>query len=77
MKITILNRIGRPVSKYLTANSKRVPAFIVTKDRVYNGLVVEIDDEDMDDFLDVIEAGGFAYHSDDIPEGDFSPKLPK
>lgn len=77
MTITITNRIGKPAKKYLEEFKTRFPPFSIQRDVVYNGVVVEVDDDDLEDFTDALEGGGFEYipDTDDNP-GD-APKLPK
>ena len=72
MKITIINKIGRPAKDYLTKFKKRFPEFKLTTDKVYNGIVVEIDDEDIEAFAFQLDSIGFNFETDqeEDPEKD-------
>ena len=78
MKITILNRIGKPAEKHLKDYRTRFPAYILTKEKAYNGIVIEIDDDDAEDFYEALESAGFNYETDEDDSSTSNvPKLPK
>ena len=69
MKIEITNRIGKPAEAHLNKFKTRFPPFAFSKEKNYNGVVIEIDDDDCDDFLDALEAAGFDYNSEHEASG--------
>ena len=84
MRITIINRIGKPAEKHLKDFKTRFPPYVLTNDKIYNGIVIEIDDENEDDFLDALESAGFDHETEkeDNPRGapkldKYSPRFPK
>lgn len=78
MKISIINKVGRLAKNHLETFKSRFPPFKFSTDRAYNGLTVEIDDDDKDDFLDALEAAGFDCESDEEEEQTSNcPKMPK
>lgn len=79
MTVTITNKIGKPAKKHLETNKTRFPQFKITRDIVYNGIAVEIDDEDLEDFCDALEAAGYDFDHDGEEEesGSNVPRWPK
>jgi len=63
MTITITNLPTKTIKDYLSINKKQLPLF--TTQKTYNGLVVDIDDEDVLDFIDTLESEGFMLDCDD------------
>ena len=76
MQITITNRIGKPAKKYLEDFKSRFPSFIITKYKAYNGIVIDIDDDDSEDFFEALETAGFDFESEQETSGQ-KPKLDK
>lgn len=78
MKVTINNRIGRPAKEHLEKFKTRFPPFQFANERTYNGIVIEIDDEDYGDLTDALSCAGFNHDSDEAPAETGSPfKFPK
>jgi len=79
MNIHITNKIGKPAKKHLETFKTRFPAFKFTRDIVYNGISIEIDDDDKDDFFEALASAGYDYESDeeDVGDGSNVPKMPK
>ena len=68
MKVTIVNRISFPIKDYLVKYKTRFPSFSIINDKTYNGLVVEIDAEDIEDFIFQLDSAGFEYSTEDDGE---------
>jgi len=64
IKITITNKSGKPAKDYLNNNKTRFPEYSITSTIVYNGIVIEIDDDDAEDFEDALDAAGFVHEMD-------------
>ncbi len=82
MNITITNKIGKPAKKYLEDYKTRFPQFSFTSDKIYNGIAVEVDDDDAEDFYEALDSAGFDYDSDsepvvDVPKKSNVPRWPK
>lgn len=77
MKITINNKLELDIKTYLSTSKSKLPAFELTKDITYNGVVVEVDDEDIEDFVDAMESAGFDFELDEEDGGFTTPRWPK
>ena len=78
MTLTITNRMGRPVAEFLRNKKSRLPSFFICRDKSYNGIVVEVDDDDSDDFCEALEGAGFSVDSDEIGnDASSTPRFPK
>ena len=65
MKITIRNRIGKPAKEFLEKNKFHVPYYRLCHDRAYNGVVIDVDDDDLEEFSEYLERNGFIFESDE------------
>jgi hypothetical protein len=65
MIITILNRIGNPAKEYLQKYKTRFPSYEILKEKTYNGIAIEIDEEDEEDFHLALESAGFDFENDE------------
>lgn len=68
MLVTIINLATKPAKKYLEDYRKRFPPFVITKNHTFNGVVVEVDEEDVADFIESAQHAGFSWISDDYEE---------
>jgi len=59
MLITITNLASKPARKHLEANSRKFPPFRVTSFHAYNGVVVDVDEDDVENFV------GFTWDADE------------
>lgn len=78
-----MNRFRNPAKQYLEKNKAKFPRFELTKDVIYNGINVLVDDDDYEEFIETVESYGFQCEADDEPEDQdapqykYSPKMPK
>lgn len=77
MNITITNKIGILAKKHLEDYKTRFPSYSIRNDKVYNGIVIEIEDDDADDFYDALDAAGFDYETEEVENSSGIPKWPK
>lgn len=82
MLITINNKVGRPAKQYLEANRRKFPPFQFTRDVVYNGVVIEADEDNEEDLVEALDVSGFDWTAEDAEPSRMrteksAPKLPK
>lgn len=53
------------VKDFLVAQTKKLPAFKFATMRTYNGIVIEINEEDKEEFRDILNEAGFEHDIED------------
>ena len=79
MKIVIKDKPSRRALDFLRQVRDQVPSVKIIREKTYRGIVVNVEDEDeADDFTDLLTAGGFAYELADEEADEKRPfKMPK
>ena len=65
MLITITNLTSKPARQHLETNKRKFPPFRVTSFHAYNGVVVDVDEDDVEDFTEAMEHEGFVWDADE------------
>lgn len=65
MLITITNLPSKPAKKYIEENKNNLPTLRLTKFHAYNGVIVDVEDDNAQDLVEALDAEGFIWESEE------------
>jgi hypothetical protein len=65
MLVTITNLASKPARQYLESNKRKFPPFRTTSYNTYNGVIVNVDDDNVEEFLEAMDHEGFTWDADE------------